>query len=137
MRKGSHLTAEHKAKFLAKNNGNKYALGYHHTPESKEKIRASKIGRPHPRSSREKIFNSAGYVMVRMPGHPSANRGYVLEHRLIMEKMLGRPLASSEIVHHRNQVKDDNREENLEIVVRKAHCGSVICPHCQKHFLIR
>jgi hypothetical protein len=59
--------------------------------------------------------NSRGYVKIHMPSHPHAQNGYVLEHRLVMEKMIGRLLDASEVVHHRNGVKDDNRPENLQL----------------------
>lgn len=56
-----------------------------------------------------------GYVMVLAPGHPYADaRGYVREHRLMMEDALGRYLEPQEVVHHRNGITDDNRLENLE-----------------------
>ena len=55
-----------------------------------------------------------GYVFVFSPKHPKANKkGYVAEHRLIMEKHLGRRLKSKEVIHHINGIKSDNRIENL------------------------
>jgi endogenous inhibitor of DNA gyrase (YacG/DUF329 family) len=59
-----------------------------------------------------------GYVLVLAPDHPSlvgTTRRYVLEHRIVMEQILGRYLEPHEQVHHKNGVTDDNRPENLEL----------------------
>ncbi len=71
------------------------------------------------------------YIVRLVPG-----RGYILEHRLVMEQMLGRKLRREEQVHHRNGIKTDNRPENLQMVARP-HYGEVACPFCEKEFLIK
>lgn len=79
----------------------------------------------------------AGYIYVYVPDHPWANKaGKVAEHRLVMEKRLGRYIEPHEQVHHMNGVRNDNRDENLELwVVSQPHGtrhgeGTLCCLDC-------
>ena len=66
---------------------------------------------------------SDGYVLIKVgPDYPGADKkGYILEHRLVMQSAVGRPLTPDEVVHHINGVTTDNRIENLVIMTRVAH----------------
>jgi len=103
------------------------------------------IGRKGPKSPYWKggkyQDRTSGYILVYSPNHPSAHKkGYVMEHRLIMESRLGRYLKKNELVHHKNGVKDDNRIENLEVVVvlrGGQHYDNIHCPFCNKDFKVK
>lgn len=96
-----------------------------------------RTGEIHKRPKGGRIIDYNGYVHLRIPEHPNAVRGYVPEHRVVMEKYLGRYLNKKELVHHKNATRNDNRLENLEIVTQKTHLGKIICPHCLKEFLLK
>ena len=62
------------------------------------------------------------YNRLKIPNHPHANpQGYVYEHRIVVEKALGRYLETSEHVHHLNGDPLDNRLENLEVHSNSEH----------------
>jgi len=60
-----------------------------------------------------RIKHGDGYILIYAPTHPAANHRYVFEHRLVMEKTLGRYLTREEIVHHIDGDKANNVPENL------------------------
>jgi len=61
--------------------------------------------------------SKSGYIFIYAPEHPHAmGRGkYVMEHRLVVEADIGRFLRPEEVVHHINEIRDDNRIENLKL----------------------
>ena len=116
---------------------------YHHTSKRALAFYASVKGksRPKPKNfseimrkvnppiGRKKRFDSReaskrlrvwrdGYVFVYKPDYPGSRKrppdfGYILEHRLVMEKFLKRPIIKGEIIHHIDGCKSNNKIENL------------------------
>jgi hypothetical protein len=74
-----------------------------------------------------------GYVYIRTPD------GWRGEHRVVMEKILGRKLQPGESVHHKNGNKQENQEGNLELWVSSIRYGQrateIVCPHCHLPYL--
>lgn len=63
------------------------------------------------------VDSSSGYKRIYLAGKS------IKEHKVVMEKMIGRPLVKGETVHHRNGVRDDNRPENLELWAKPQPTG--------------
>ncbi len=84
-------------------------------PENLGNFIRGKKGNKHPNWKGGKIIVD-GYIYVHKPKHPNATQdGYVLEHRLIMEKHLKRYLRKKEIVHHKDNNKINNIIKNLAL----------------------
>ena len=80
-------------------------------------------GSQHYRWNAAKMYAKDGYVKLRVGiSHPLADRnGYAYEH-LVVWCAAGNPRpAPNQVIHHRNEVKEDNRYENLQLTTRSAH----------------
>lgn len=67
--------------------------------------------------------NGRLYKQIFMPDHPKSSKaGYVREHRLVMEKLLGRYLEDDEIVDHINRFDTlNNHPSNLRVMKKVEH----------------
>lgn len=99
---------------------------YIRTIEARQNIRVARLGTTLPEEVKKKIgdaqrgVNSPSYkgyyhrgdgrVMISLPDGTRRRRA-----RLVMERMLGRPLRTEEVVHHINGVEDDDRSDNLRL----------------------
>ena len=70
------------------------------TPETRNKLREAKLN------------TGEGKTYTKVFGRH--------EHRIVAEKMLGRPLQEGEVVHHKDGNKRNNAPENLEIFASQA-----------------
>lgn len=108
-----------------------------------------RIGPNHPSWRGGKTLGQ-GYVFIKKPDHPKATSGgYIQEHILIAEEVLGKPLPDNAIIHHINENISDNRKENLVICQDRAYhnllhqkmralkaCGHANwrkCKYCKKY----
>lgn len=101
--------------------------GKHHTEEARRKMALAKLGRSMPEETRKKVSeglrgpksyrwkggktrHGGGYVTICASDHGKRQE---LEHRRVMELIIGRPLLPTEIVHHIDGDKTNNAPENL------------------------
>lgn len=107
-------------------------------------------GEGHPEWKGGRIVDRNGYVHLWAPDHPECKRlnecrrkkangkyyrkeKYIQEHRLVMEAHLGRHLLPTEVVHHKNDNRSDNRIENLELFDSNAkHLAKTLVGRCPK-----
>lgn len=100
------------------------------TEEQRHKISVARKGKFRGESNskwRGGRIMLGGYWYIYSPEHPHKTQaGYVAEHRLVMEKKIGRYLTPIEIVHHVDENTLNNAEENLELCDNQAQ-------HTSKH----
>lgn len=115
------FTEEHKSNIAKGHNPHRTKKGQHLSPKTEFKKGQVKEDSGHWKGGKT---ISRGYVLIHMPEHPSlvgTNCKYIREHRLVMEKHLGRYLLKNEKIHHINGIKNDNRIENLQLCNSSEH----------------
>lgn len=122
-----------KAQFCSPQCNGKFKRSADYKPKPKPQ------GPNHAHWKKGKIYDkSSGYVNIYVGPQERTSSRYRLEHRVVMEQVLGRKLEKWEQVHHKNGIRYDNRPENLELwskpqppgqrateVIR--HCGTCVC----------
>lgn len=78
-------------------------------------------GENNPNYGGGKYIDDKGYVRILSPDHKYNIKGYVYEHRLVFESYTGRQLEPWETIHHINEIKVDNRIDNLFLCTVPEH----------------
>lgn len=77
---------------------------------------ATGVGPTRPNRGKGRTIAPTGYVQLFVPDyHCASKKGYVFEHRYVMEQHLGRHLKKGEVVHHIDGDKQNNAIENLQL----------------------
>src|SRR3990167_9625170 len=79
---------------------------------SRQCLYLAQVGVNNPNWKTGKTLDVSGYIKL-------GSRRW--EHRVLMERPLGRPLLETEYVHHKNRNRADNRISNLEVMTSKEH----------------
>jgi recombinational DNA repair protein (RecF pathway) len=94
--------------------------------KSKEKFTPEYIENIHKKHEGIKRKNNHDYIMVKKYSHPNKNSGNLIgEHRLKMERHLGRILTKNELIHHINFVRNDNKINNLYLCKNRSHHSQI------------
>jgi len=120
--------------------------GSHHSEKSKDKCKKANQGK-HTSPSTEfkkgygwkggRIVNGDGYILIYNPTHPSCTkRGYVYEHRLVVEQQIGRFLLSTEEVHHLGDRDNNGPQKLMAFSNPSAHMKFERYKGCDPHEII-
>jgi HNH endonuclease len=121
-----HMTAHEIAVLLGvSSEGLRRAMvrdGLERTGRRKKNPKKGNHGERNPAWKGGRSVDKSGYILVHSPNHPFAGKRSkkVREHRLVMERKLGRFLSPNEVVHHIDGDPSNNHPDNLVLFVKNA-----------------